>query len=145
MADITKFTVKNMESIKAPLNPPAEESRQNEPTAVPKAKKTRPKKRNAEAAPRKSGLKYLGTDKKPPKKKKQKKVKMVRDSFTMPENDYAKIAALKEKCLMAGVHVKKSELLRAGLAYLTKLSNSGLLKTIKQVEKIKTGRPAKHR
>ncbi len=145
MADIKKITAKNVESIKAPLIPQVEESRQDEPLAVSKVKKTRPKKRNAEAAPRKSGLEYLGRDKKPNKKKKQKKVKLVRDSFTMPENDYANIAALKAKCLIAGVHVKKSELLRAGLAYLTKLSNSVLLKTIKQVEKIKTGRPAKHR
>ena len=82
---------------------------------------------------------------KPAKQEKQKKVKMVRDSFNMPESDYAKIAELKKKCLAAGVHVKKSELLRLGLTHLSKLSKSALLQSVKQVEKIKTGRPAKHR
>lgn len=79
---------------------------------------------------------------KPPKKDKPKKIKMVRDSFTMPENDYAKLAELKKKCLEAGVHVKKSELLRAGLICLSKLGNTALIKEVEQVEVIKTGRPA---
>lgn len=77
------------------------------------------------------------------KKDKPKKVKMVRDSFTMPESDYAKLAELKKKCLEAGVHVKKSELLRAGLLSLSELTDASLIKAIGQVEIIKTGRPAK--
>jgi hypothetical protein len=76
------------------------------------------------------------------KKDKPKKIKMVRDSFTMPENDYAKLDELKKKCLEGGVHVKKSELLRAGLLSLSKLSNAALIKEVEQVEVIKTGRPA---
>ena len=40
-------------------------------------------------------------------KGKPKKSKMIRDSFTMPESDYAKLAELKKKCLESGVHVKK--------------------------------------
>ena len=80
---------------------------------------------------------------KPVKGDKAKKVKMIRDSFTMPETEYAQIAELKKKCLLAGVHVKKSELLRAGLTGLAKLSDAALLKAVNQVEKIKTGRPAK--
>ena len=80
---------------------------------------------------------------KPPKKEKPKKVKMVRDSFTMPESDYVKLSELKKKCLEAGVHVKKSELLRAGLLSLSKLTNASLIKAVEQVEIIKTGRPAK--
>jgi hypothetical protein len=78
------------------------------------------------------------------KRSKPKKVKMVRDSYTMPEDDYAKLAELKKKCLKAGVHVKKSELLRAGLTTLAKLPVATLLKTVDQLEKIKTGRPGKH-
>ena len=81
---------------------------------------------------------------KPKKNGKPKKVKMVRDSYTMPENDYAKLAELKKTCLKAGVHVKKSELLRAGLAALAKLPTATLLKTVERLEKIKTGRPGKH-
>lgn len=80
---------------------------------------------------------------KPPKTDKPKKIKMVRDSFTMPENDYAQLAELKKKCLHAGVHVKKSELLRAGLLSLSKLPNTALINAVEEVEKIKTGRPAK--
>lgn len=80
---------------------------------------------------------------KPPKADKPKKIKMVRDSFTMPENDYAQLAELKKKCMQAGIHIKKSELLRAGLLSLSKLPNAALIKAVEQVEKLKTGRPAK--
>lgn len=75
---------------------------------------------------------------------KPKKIKMVRDSFSMPENEYSQFAALKKRCLQAGVHVKKSELLRAGLLSLSKLSDSELVKVVGQVEILKTGRPNKH-
>ncbi|MHB9119833.1 MAG: hypothetical protein ACYC2R_16415 [Burkholderiales bacterium] len=68
---------------------------------------------------------------------------MIRDSFTMPEADYAQLAELKKKCLQSGIHAKKSELLRAGLLSLSKLSDAALLKAVEQVEKLKTGRPAK--
>lgn len=80
---------------------------------------------------------------KPLKADKPRKIKMVRDSFTMPENDYAQLAELKKKCLQAGVHVKKSELLRAGLLSLSNLPDAALIKSVEQVEKLKIGRPAK--
>lgn len=57
------------------------------------------------------------------KKEKPKKVKMIRDSLTMPENEYTLLSELKKKCLETGVHVKKSELLRAGLINLSRLTN----------------------
>ena len=85
----------------------------------------------------------LAASQKAAKAVKPKKIKMVRDSFTMPENDYAKLAELKKKCLKAGVHVKKSELLRAGVLGLVMLPDAALLKAVEQLEKIKTGRPAK--
>ncbi len=78
------------------------------------------------------------------KGEKHKKPKMVRDSFTMPEGDYAHIAALKERCLKAGVSAKKSELLRAALNCLARLSDKALSKAITDLEVIKTGRPAKN-
>ncbi len=68
---------------------------------------------------------------------------MVRDSFTMPQADYDLIAALKEKTLKAGLHVKKSELLRAGLIALDKLNAAQLKRAMTGLEKIKTGRPKK--
>ncbi len=70
------------------------------------------------------------------------KIKVVRDSFSMPQNDYARIGELKQLCLKAGVHVKKSELLRVGLQALAKLSAAQLLQAVASLEKIKTGRPA---
>jgi hypothetical protein len=76
------------------------------------------------------------------KVKREKKEKVVRDSFTMPKSDYAKIAALKQKCLDAGVHVKKSELLRAGLALLEGVSEKRLAAVLADLETVKTGRPA---
>jgi len=77
------------------------------------------------------------------KAKRVKKGKVVRDSFTMPKSDYEKIAALKQKCLDAGVPVKKSELLRAGLILLEAVPIKRLLAAISAVETVKTGRPAK--
>lgn len=77
------------------------------------------------------------------KTRRAKKEKVVRDSFTMPKSDYEKIAGLKQKCLDAGVAVKKSELLRAGLLLLEGIPIDRLLEAIAAVETVKTGRPAK--
>lgn len=87
---------------------------------------------------------------KPEKSKKDKKLKkdggkakVVRDSFTMPKNDYDLIAELKQRCQKQDMHVKKSELLRAGLHALSKLSPAQLKHALNGLEKIKTGRPKK--
>lgn len=76
-------------------------------------------------------------------KKSESKVKVVRDSFTMPQADYNLIAALKLKALQSGLHVKKSELLRASLQALSKLTVPQLKRALSGLEKIKTGRPKK--
>lgn len=75
--------------------------------------------------------------------KAENKKKVVRDSFTMPQSDYAKIGELKQVLLKEGMHVKKSELLRAGLHVLSKLSAPQLKQAIAKMEQIKTGRPKK--
>ncbi|WP_414695644.1 hypothetical protein [Paraburkholderia sp.] len=77
------------------------------------------------------------------KAKQPKKEKVVRDSFTMPKSDYDRIAALRQKCLDAGVSVKKSELLRAGLMMLESAAPQRLLAAVSSLETVKTGRPAK--
>lgn len=77
------------------------------------------------------------------KVKRAKKDKVVRDSFTMPKADYERIALLKRKCLEAGVAVKKSELLRAGLQLLDSASSKQLVATIAALEAVRTGRPAR--
>ncbi|HEU0189267.1 MAG TPA: hypothetical protein VFQ97_04655 [Gallionella sp.] len=78
------------------------------------------------------------------KAKKEHKEKVVRDSFTMPQSEYRKIAEIKESCLKAGLHVKKSEVLRAGLKALCEKSDAQLKQSLKNLEKIRTGRPKKH-
>ena len=80
-------------------------------------------------------------EKKPRAKKEKEKV--VRDSFTMPKSDYAKIAELKQRCLDAGLSVKKSELLRAGLNLLAVSPAKRLIAAVQELEAVKTGRPAK--
>ena len=83
-------------------------------------------------------------EKKPKKEKKSEdKIKVVRDSFTMPQEDYELITTIKQKALQFGLHVKKSELLRAGLHVLSKLNNTQLKQTMTSLEKIKTCRPKK--
>ncbi|MFG6448325.1 hypothetical protein ACG0Z6_08705 [Roseateles sp. BYS180W] len=69
------------------------------------------------------------------------KVKLVRDSFTMPKDEYAKIDALKQRAAAKARVVKKSEILRAGVALLDKLSDTQLLAALSAVPSLKTGRP----
>jgi hypothetical protein len=78
------------------------------------------------------------------KAKKEHKVKVVRDSFTMPQSEYQKIAEIKAACLKTKMHVKKSEVLRAGLKLLAGLNAAKLKLVLGGLEKIKTGRPKKH-
>ncbi|WP_327366186.1 hypothetical protein [Caballeronia terrestris] len=60
----------------------------------------------------------------------------------MPKSEYAKLASLKQKCLDAGVRVKKSELLRAALAMLDDVPPKRLLAAVNGLEAVKTGRPS---
>ena len=77
---------------------------------------------------------------KPPK---LRKPKLVRDSYAMPEAEYALIAELKKRLAALGSEVKKSELLRGGIAVLAALNDAELKAVMGRVERIKTGRPAK--
>ena len=67
-------------------------------------------------------------------------VKVIRDSFTMPDADYRLIAALQQRCLNRAVAVNKAEVLRAGLKLLAALPDEALLSAMAQVERVKTGR-----
>ena len=79
----------------------------------------------------------------PEKIKKDRKDKLVRDSFKFPTAEYLAFDELKARCLKQGHAVKKSELVRVGLQVLKALSDEDLLAKVQQVEKLKTGRPAK--
>jgi hypothetical protein len=116
-------------------------------TALAPSAKTTPSRKsstvnaNTKTSPAKVAAK---SDKKHKKEKKSgDKVRVVRDSFTMPQNDYALIASLKERAMSEGIHLKKSELLRAGLRSLSRLTATQLNKAVADLEKIKTGRPKK--
>lgn len=65
-----------------------------------------------------------------PLSEKTKKVKMVRDSFTMPKAEYAALDELKQRAALLGRPLKKSELLRAGLKLLNTLSDADLLSAL---------------
>jgi len=66
---------------------------------------------------------------------------LVRDSFTMPEQEYAVLATVKQACLKAGFEVKKSELLRMGVALLGQLDTASLRAVLDSLPQLKTGRP----
>ncbi len=95
------------------------------------------------AAPARSAKRTPGARVKSKKKaaKSVKLVRVVRDSFTMPAAEHQLIGALKNRCIGLGVAIKKSELLRAGLAALVRLPDEGLAKVVAAVESVKTGRP----
>ena len=78
-----------------------------------------------------------------PKLLKEKKVKLVRDSFTIPKPEYLVLDALKARALVLGQAVKKSELLRAGIKALASMSDAQLTNTLKSVPALKSGRPGK--
>ncbi len=79
----------------------------------------------------------------PAKPAKEKKVKVVRDSFTLPKTELLQITEMKKRAMALGVEVKKSELIRAGLQALSTLTDAPFKKALGNVPTIKTGRPAK--
>ncbi len=71
------------------------------------------------------------------------KLKMERDSFTMPKTEYTQFAVLKDRLVKLGQPAKKSELLRAGIMQLTAMTDAALKSAMAKVPTIKTGRPNK--
>lgn len=71
-------------------------------------------------------------------------VKLVRDSFTMPREDFELIAQLKARALDFKRPAKKSELLRAGLQVLAALPDAQLHAALDALRPLKAGRP-KHK
>ncbi len=69
------------------------------------------------------------------------KEKLVRDSFTMPQADFALIHQLKERAMGFRRAAKKSELLRAGLQALSAMDDSRLQALLAQLPALKAGRP----
>lgn len=127
-------------------------------TPAPTSKKAAPRKASGKkVAPRKAAPRKTRTVSKtattqktsnrkaaaPAKPAKVKKPKLVRDSYTIPKDEYAALTALKQRSIKLAQPAKKSELLRAGIRALTALSDKALLAALQAVPSIKTGRPKK--
>ena len=69
------------------------------------------------------------------------RVKLVRDSFTMPRDEFELIAKLKARAVDFKRPAKKSELLRAGLQVLAALPDTQLLEALEALRPLKAGRP----
>ncbi len=95
------------------------------------------------AAPAKSARVAKPAANAPKAADKPKKTKLVRDSFTMPDNEYALIAQVKKACVAAGFEIKKSELLRIGVALLAKMEPKALQASQQALAPLKAGRPKK--
>lgn len=74
---------------------------------------------------------------------KDKKFKVVRDSFTIPKNEFTQLSDMKKRALSLGLEIKKSELIRAGLLLLGAATDTAFKKALTAVPTLKTGRPGK--
>ena len=99
------------------------------------------KKAAAKPVPKKQPAAKAAAAPEPAKDSKAKKPKLVRDSFTIPKDEYAVIETLKQRAATLAQPVKKSELLRAGLKVLAAMTDSALRSAVQAVPSIKTGRP----
>lgn len=127
---------------------PASRSRTQVAPKAPAALAGPAKKKPLSTAPAKSSLnkpamESAATAKGEKKKDKGEKIKVVRDSFTIPKAEYAQIAVLKKRAMDLGQAVKKSELIRAGLLLLAAAPDASLRKALARVPTLKTGRPGK--
>ena len=80
-------------------------------------------------------------EKKPKPKPKAVRPKIIRDSFTLPEDDYMLLGIIKQECMRSGIDTNKSEIVRAGLKILATMNRGELKEAFRRVEKIKAGRP----
>jgi len=105
------------------------------PVAKPAAKAAAPAKKVAQP----KAIKEVSIT----KDEKVKKIKMVRDSFTMPKPEFAVLETLKVRALQLSTPVKKTELIRAGIKALAAMPDADFLAAVRAVPSLKTGRPAK--
>ena len=112
---------------------PAKQVRPVRPAVARKAPAPKP-------APVKPAVEEKASIEKPVK---VKKPKLVRDSFTIPKEEYTVLANLKQRAGQLGSPAKKSELLRAGIEALAAMQDVAFMAALKVVPSIKTGRPAK--
>jgi hypothetical protein len=78
-----------------------------------------------------------------PAKPSAKKPKLVRAKFAFPKSDHALLGALKKRASAAGRKVKKSALLRAGLALLNGMSDAELVLELSKIKGMKARKSGK--
>lgn len=127
---------KPAEAIQPPI-PVASSAPLSRPVTEVAAKAAKAEKKHTGKVTKEEGAKSGETREKP------KKTKLVRDSFTMPEAEYAVLGDVKKACLKAGIAVKKSELLRVGVALIRQLDTVKLKEELDRLPVLKAGRPKK--
>ena len=113
--------------------------------AVKAASKSVSKPATAKTLPRKTAVPKPATKPAPAAAAEVKppKIKLVRDSFTIPRAEYEALGTLKDRLVKLTRPAKKSEVLRAGIAVLATLNDAALCAALDAVPAIKTGRPKK--
>jgi hypothetical protein len=122
-------------TVKLPVTVPAKAPAQSPVKSAVKPTAKAPLKAAAKSLPK---VKVKAT-----KPAKEKKSKLVRDSFTIPKSEYTVLEDLKQRAGKLSTQIKKSELLRAGIKALAAMPDAAFLSALKLVPTIKTGRPAK--
>lgn len=123
-----------------PVKTPVAKTTPVKPATKPAIAKPAPTSSAAKTAAPKKAEKVKTTK---PAKEKTPKLKMERDSFTMPKAEYAQFHVLKERLNKLAQPAKKSELLRAGIMQLSAMTDAALKAALAKVPAIKTGRPKK--
>jgi len=121
-------------------------SRKNTSTATPvtstAVKRPAAKRAGAPSKPTAAAAKAVGAAK--PKAQIEAaapKQKLIRDSFTIPKSEFEVLSGLKQRAATLVRPTKKSELLRAGIALLSRLPDKSFLAALSSVPSLKTGRP----
>ncbi len=123
------------------MNATAKKTTAHTAAKSPAAKKPVVKKATVKKSPIKAAAPKPAKPVKVAKPAKVKKPKLVRDSFTIPKDEYVVIDALKTRAGKLGQAIKKSELLRAGVKALAAMSDIQFKAALSNVPTIKTGRP----
>lgn len=121
----------------APATPARLPARKRATAAKPAIKKVPLKQATASTQPEKTADAPA-----PAPAEKTKKIKMVRDSFTMPKTEYATLDELKQRAILLGHPLKKSELLRIGIKLLAALPDARLLAALTRLPSLKSGQQA---
>ena len=100
-------------------------------------------KKAAKKSAKKTSKKTLVKSTKATKATKTVKTKLIRDSFAIPEKEYAALVAVKKTCLKAGLEIKKTELIRIGIALVNDLTTAKIKTAQAKLTQISAGRPKK--